>query len=181
MGADLTAQIELLLVDRQGKMTQISPNHPLKTGDRIHLRLTTNTDAQYHLYTLDKSGKNHKSLLVKGQSKKATTILLPSPQQGFLQLDANPGLEWLKLELKAKTKHKTARLKKYPYGKIEQVMLRNIELRAPMGQNVEYDPLKQVIYLSAKKSAKKSAENLNQLSLKLGLDHTVTKSAALKR
>ena len=170
----LMAGVELLLVN-DGVGRVISPSYELKSGDRIRLRIKSSIDSEYSLYILDNQGDRVDSQVIQGKLIAATSTLVPSPQQGVLALDEQPGVEWLQLVFTAKAslddKQSNKRLllkNKHPHGKIEQIILRNVELQAPLEQQIQFDPATKVIYLSLLSGSKETA----QISVKLGLTHT---------
>ena len=168
----LLAGVELILLTK-GEERVIPPTYELKSGDRIRLRLRTSIDSEYRLYVLDKKGKKVKSLFLKGKTSSAVTTLVPSPEHGVLELDSKPGVEWLQLVItgingsKGDSVEKSLLKQKHPHGKIEQIILRNIELLSPPAQKVQYDPLTQIIYFSQQKPGRGAVK----ISLKLGLNH----------
>jgi hypothetical protein len=165
----LMAGVELLLVNNDVERV-IAPTYQLKNGDRIRFRIRTSVNSQYNLYVLDKQGNKVKSLLAKGQVKATATTLVPSPQRGIFELDGKPGIEWVQLVISSNNGEKPTIRRNYPHGKIEQIILRNIELLSLPTQKVQYDPLSQIIYFSLQKPSKEN----NLISLKLGLSHSST-------
>ncbi|MFT4928685.1 MAG: hypothetical protein ACI8WB_004805 [Phenylobacterium sp.] len=165
----LMGKVEVLLVGQDGQRV-IPPKYQLKSGDKIRFRIHSSQDGYFSLSMMDKQGDKVSGALLNGPIKANRPLLLPTPAQGLLELDQQPGTEWLQLVISTQPK---SLLKmaikpvapKHPNGEIKQIILRNITLSSAADQLVQYDAVEQAIYFSANSAMEKS------VSLNVGLNH----------
>lgn len=162
----LMAGVELLRVERNVERV-IAPTDELKSGERFRLRLSASVDSHYRLETLN-TGVEAKTepVILQGQIKAGQTLVLPAQPQNVFELDDNPGTEWLQLTLARQNNKKVLKSRSHPQGKIQQIILRGVDLLSSPSHQVDYDAASKVIYVYLKEPAQG-----NEISLQLGLNH----------
>lgn len=149
----------------------ISPADILYNGESFRLSIISSQSGKVTLSVPSGANDDKNGLMLTANMQAGEPTFLPSLSQGVFVLDQQPGIEWLYLAFAINHQAPS----KHPNGRLKQVILRHVELRAGAGQKLDFAPDSQTIYLSP------GLSDDNQMVLQVGLNHLETKTSPLKQ